>query len=824
VYRLALLGRMALETDDGPLEGRGVQRRRLAMLAVLALSRGSAAPRERIAALLWPEAPADRSRHQVSDSIYRINQTLGGPVITAVGDELRLDRTLLAVDAVEFGEAAEAGDWARCVSLYGGPLLDGCFIPDAAEFERWVDVERARLAQLYLKALEALAVAAGERGERSLAVDFWRRAAVQDPHSARLARQLMLALDLAGERAAAIRHARVHAELVRQEIGAEPDPSVVALAEQLASNQIPAAPSEGPRAVASDRVGENGLGDASRADAAPAAGGSTRQAPVSPEGASASRESAHEDRPGSHSSPTARSESSSDTRDGRETASGRAAAGATSPRRRWSVRWGAAAVVVVTALVGAWFASRTLDRSSASTPESVAVLPFANQSGDVANEYMSDGITDELISTLATVPGLRVASRTSAFSLKGLPLDVREVGTRLGVEAVLEGSVRRSGDRLRVTAQLVSAQDGYQLWSETFDRSATDVLAIQSEIARAIATRLGGGSAVDAGVDEHPQDDPVAYDLYLQGRYAWHQRTEAGLKRAVDRFEAAVARSPRYARAHAGLGDAYAVLAFYDYVAPREAFPKARDAARRAIALAPGLAAAHATLGYVSLYHDWQFERAEAEFRRAIALDSTYSVAHQWYGNLLTSRGRFDEAMREMRRAQELDPLSLIASAALGWIHLMAGQYDEAVAQCRRTLALDGEFALAWLWKGIGESELGRPDSARVALRRAAVLSGETGIVRAAIARSLALAGSPDSARAIIRSLERREGVPYAPSYEIAKVHLALGDRAAALTALERAVDERAHSLVFLAIDPQLAALRREPRFVALLERIQGDA
>jgi Flp pilus assembly protein TadD len=240
--------------------------------------------------------------------------------------------------------------------------------------------------------------------------------------------------------------------------------------------------------------------------------------------------------------------------------------------------------------------------------------------------------------------------------------------------------------------------------------------------------------------------------------------------------------------------------------------------------LAPGLAAAHATLGYVSLYHDWQFERAEAEFRRAIALDSTYSVAHQWYGNLLTSRGRFDEAMREMRRAQELDPLSLIASAALGWIHLMAGQYDEAVAQCRRTLALDGEFALAWLWKGIGESELGRPDSARVALRRAAVLSGETGIVRAAIARSLALAGSPDSARAIIRSLERREGVPYAPSYEIAKVHLALGDRAAALTALERAVDERAHSLVFLAIDPQLAALRREPRFVALLERIQGDA
>ena len=232
---------------------------------------------------------------------------------------------------------------------------------------------------------------------------------------------------------------------------------------------------------------------------------------------------------------------------------------------------------------------------------------------------------------------MRIAARTSAFAFKESKLDVREIARRLNVDVVLEGSVRRSGERLRITAQLVNARDGYQVWSQSFDRSATDILLIQQDIATAIVTRLRGEVAVTAlPADPHPANDPEAYDLYLRGRYAWHQRTESGLQEAVNHFAAAVARAPRYARAFAGLGDAFAVLGFYDYLPPHEVSPKAREAAERAIALDPTLAAPHATLGYVSLYYDWRFGDAEVYFKRSIELDPAYSVAHQWYGNLLT--------------------------------------------------------------------------------------------------------------------------------------------------------------------------------------------
>ena len=291
--------------------------------------------------------------------------------------------------------------------------------------------------------------------------------------------------------------------------------------------------------------------------------------------------------------------------------------------------------------------------------KSIAVLPFANLSADPDNEFFADGMTDELINALAKVPGLRVVSRTSAFAFKGKQIDVRSIGAQLNVQAVVEGSVRRAGRRLRLSAQLTNVADGYQLWSETFDRELEDVFAIQDElsrgIVRALQIRLLG--AESAALVKPSTDDFEAYTLYLKGRHFWNRRTEAGLRLGLDYFEQALARDPGYAPAHAGVADSYAILGFYSSLPPTEAFPKARQAASRALELDPTLAEARPALAYVAMYHDWDWAGAEREFRLAIALNPGYSTTHQWYGNFLSILGRFDESVAEFSRAIALDPV-----------------------------------------------------------------------------------------------------------------------------------------------------------------------
>ncbi|HET6629732.1 MAG TPA: tetratricopeptide repeat protein, partial [Woeseiaceae bacterium] len=316
-----------------------------------------------------------------------------------------------------------------------------------------------------------------------------------------------------------------------------------------------------------------------------------------------------------------------------------------------------------------------------------------------------------------------------------------------------------------------------------------------------------------------PGTDPVAYDLYLKGRYYWHQRTEDGLRAALDFFDEAVERAPDYAPALVGLGDAYAVLGFYDYLAPADAFPRAQEMARRTLEIDPGNASAQATLGYAALYYDWDLEEAEARFRQSIALRPDYSKAHQWYANLLVAAGRFDEAEREMRRAQQLDPLSLIASAALGWVRYYAGRHDEALAQLRLTLALDEDFELAYLWSGWSLEALGKYDEAIAMLEEAVARSEGSGISLASLARVHALRGNRDEAERLLAELLGSD--TYVPSYEIAKAYLALGQTERAAEWLQRAVEQRSHSLVFLNVDPQLAALRETELFTRVKAHMQ---
>lgn len=454
----------------------------------------------------------------------------------------------------------------------------------------------------------------------------------------------------------------------------------------------------------------------------------------------------------------------------------------------------------------------------------LAVLPFVNESGKPDDEYFSDGLTEELMDRLSRSDGLRVVSRTSAFAIEGKGLDAQEIGRILGADSLVEGSVRRDGDRLRISVHLVDSNNGYQLWSETYDRRMDDVFKVQENIALSIARTLTGRllGPGEAGQLAVPVTDPVAYDLYLKGRFYWHRRTEDGLRSAAEYFENAVQRAPDYAPAWVGLADAYAVLGFYDYLAPAEAFPKAQVTARRALELDPDNASAQATLGYAALYYDWDLEEAESRFLRSIALDPGYSKAHQWYANLLTAAGRFDEAEREMRRAQQLDPLSLIASAALGWVRYHAGHQEQALEQLRLTLALEPDFELAYLWSGWALEELGRYDEALEMLKEAVSRSGGSGISTASLARLHALRGEHADAERLLAEL--LESGRYVPSYEIAKAWFALGAEEQAKEWLQRAFEQRSHSLVFLRVDPQLAAQQTNAHFLNLAAQIKPES
>ena len=487
--------------------------------------------------------------------------------------------------------------------------------------------------------------------------------------------------------------------------------------------------------------------------------------------------------------------------------------------------------LVLTALLAAAVVAvrqvRQGNRTALSDAESIsiAVLPFEDLSPNRDKEYFADGITEELLVRLSRVEGFHVVGRTSSFEFKGRDVDVRQVAQRLGVRVVLGGSVLESGDRLRIFAQLIDATDGYQLWSDRYEREREDIFAIQDEIARAIVSRLQGQLAVDAvpAQTNVPTDDPDAYNLYLRGRYEWHKRTEQGLRNAAAYLEQAILRAPTYARAHAGLGDAYAVLGFYDYLPPAVAFSRAQEAARRALEIDPELAEAHATLGYVALYYEWDWEQSEEEFRTTIRLDPGYSTGHQWFANYLTAMGRFDEAIREMRIAQDLDPLSLIANAALGFVLYHAGDYERAIDQLQQTLELNPRFELAYLWRGLAYEEVGRGDEAVADIQRTVDMSGGSGITLASLARTHAVFGDTIRARSILRELEVRGGSAYIPSFEVAKVYEALEDRASALHWLDLAYSQRSHSMVFLASDPQLENLRSDPDFQRLVRRVGLD-
>ena len=388
----------------------------------------------------------------------------------------------------------------------------------------------------------------------------------------------------------------------------------------------------------------------------------------------------------------------------------------------------------------------------------LAVMPFVNVSAEPENEYFSDGMTEELITALGRVEGLRVVSRASVFTFKGKDVDVREVGQRLNVGAVLEGSVRRSGDRVRVSAQLVSSSDGYQLWADSYERKLADVFALQEELTQAIVRSLPLSAAPPRpGLLVRPSTHATeAYTLYLRGRFEALKRSVPALIAGIGHFEQAVGRDPGYALAHAGLAECWLLRGFEEFgdLAPLEAMPRAKAAARLALALDPGLAEGHGWSGVASLLFDWDWEAAESSFRRAIELRPDYSLAHAWYAVFLMSRSRYDEAIARSERAAEIDPLALSIHAVIGQCHHFARRFDEALARHRATLELDPANLRALLWSSRTYRAMGRPEDARPAIERAIARVGRSPALLGELGAVLARLGLRAEALAILGELK----------------------------------------------------------------------
>jgi len=443
----------------------------------------------------------------------------------------------------------------------------------------------------------------------------------------------------------------------------------------------------------------------------------------------------------------------------------------------------------------------------------LAVLPFVEVGLCADDEGFGEGIAFEIRHRLATA-GIRLADSSGLMQHGRQNLSLQEIGARLGVSVVLEGTVRRNGGRIRATVNLVETGHGLHLWSSAYERLAGDPFRLQEELGAEIAL------AVEPELDnrEVQRLDLDGRGLILRGRFALGRRTASSLRTASRYFSAALSHDPTDASGFSGLAETYAVMGFYDHVPPAEAFGSARRAAREALRLNSRLAAPRAVLADVDLYHRWNLRLAEARFRRAIAADPQMALGHQWYGNLLIAAGRREESIREMKRAVILDPQSLVAGSGLGRALYFAGRYQEAIEQCGSILELDPNFGPAHLWQGLALQELHRWDEAVAALERARVQLDGGAQLQAALARAIAAAGDRDTALRMLGEVEGACG--YSPSYEIAKAHLALGRVEAAFQWLECAMTHRAHSMVLLAVDPQLAALRDHPRFSALVQQV----
>jgi DNA-binding SARP family transcriptional activator len=464
-------------------------------------------------------------------------------------------------------------------------------------------------------------------------------------------------------------------------------------------------------------------------------------------------------------------------------------------------------------------------RQDAPNISSLAILPLANASDDPGMEYLSDGITESIINNLSQLPQLKVMARSTVFNYKGREVDPRKVGRDLRVSAVLMGRVLQFGDALIIRTELIDVADGAQLWGEQYNRKLSDILVVQEEISREISEklRLKLTKEEQKRLTKRHTQDTDAYRLYLKGRHFWNKRTEEGLKKGIEYFRQAIDADPNYALAYSGLADCYNSFAFsFDLgsLPPSEAIPKAKAAAMKALEIDDTLAEAHTSLAYAKQLYDWDWSSSEREFNRALELNPNYANAHHWYSHYLIAAGRTEESLAESERALELDPLGLIINTHLGWHYIYARQYDLAVEQLRKTLELDPGYGLAHWYLGIAYEQKGLYPEAATEFRKSVEFLKGNLIVEANMGHYYAVSGQRKKAQKIIDKLQELSKQRYVSSYEIALIHLGLGEKEQAFGRLERAYQEHSDMLVYLNFEPRLDPLRGDPRFQDLLRRV----
>ncbi|HSK21339.1 MAG TPA: BTAD domain-containing putative transcriptional regulator [Longimicrobiales bacterium] len=777
MYRLRIFGGAALLRDGAPLDSVGAQRKIIALLALLAHAGRHGISRDRIAAHLWSESDMERARGALKQSLHVLRRQLGSPDVVLGTSELRLNPELLESDVEAFVTAIERGDHQRAIEYYGGPFLDGFHLPGAPEFEQWAGEQRAVLARQHAHALEALANAARQRGAFEDAAALWRRLQSHDPFNARAAVGLMEALDATGERAAALRAGQAFDTLVREELGTSADAAVISLMQRLrVQPATPAAlPSRADEAAApapdpSDRRPVAGNGDRERDDAPTALPG------VLPAG------------------------------------------------RNGSLRPIAAVTLLLALLAIGWWQLARLGNADAEVPRddaSIAVIPFVNTTDNAVDGHFADGLTDELITRLGRVEGMRVSARTSTFALRGRGLSARAFADTLGVAAVIEGTVRRQDDRLKITAQLVDPDNNSVLWSESYDRQTQDMIAVQEEIALAIVhalrDRLPTQPAGSARVTV-PGVDAEAYDLYLRGRYNWDLPTRDRLERAARFHQGAVERDPSFAAAYAALAETYVNLAIYGYMPAGEALARANVSAEQALSLDSALVEAVVARAYVRL-SEQNFGGAEADLRRALSINPNYPWAHHFLSLYLMMEGRPQEATRYNQQALVLDPLSLPANATRGIILVQRGDLAAAERELRRALQMRSDFTLTLYYLGVVQAARGEQNSALATLQRADRQAPDYPGVPGALAHVLRRLGRTAEADSIITALEQRAGTESRARMNLAFALGASGrtDDAIALLAILR---WDVPALIGLRTDPLLGDLRSDPRYYELLRTI----
>jgi TolB-like protein/Tfp pilus assembly protein PilF len=478
---------------------------------------------------------------------------------------------------------------------------------------------------------------------------------------------------------------------------------------------------------------------------------------------------------------------------------------------------------VIAALVFSRLHSSRTEHVSVAPEKSIAVLPFKNLSRDAGNTYFAEGVQEEILGRLSKLAQLKVISRTSTQRYKSSSENLRQIAQQLGVANILEGSVQKEGEQVRVHVQLINANTDEHLWAESYDRDLTDVFAVESEIAKKIGdvlqAKLTGSE--QKMLDIRPTGSTEAHQLYLKARYFWNKRTGDDLQRAISYFNQAIEKDQKYALAYAGLADAYVLLPQYTAGAPKDCIPKAKAAAQKALELDETLAEAHACLAESYITYDLDVSKSVKEFKRAIQLNSNYATAHQWYGYIaLVVQGRFDEAIAEIKRALELDPLSLIINADLGAAYVSARRPDDAIDQLRRTLQLDPGFYYAHWNLGTALELNGSVESAITEYQKARELNDDPYIL-GLLGHAYALSGRKDQALQILDQLAELSKERYVGAYSFAIVHLGLGDKEQALRWLEQSYRDRAGSDIgFIKVDPALDPLRGDPRFERLVATI----